>query len=361
MGFHDMLPELLLLVADNLSLEDLSSFCSTCYWVCNVLTPHFQKLYLKDSGQLTTLQWAAIRGHAKLIKLAILNGADIDVPLIGPLPIAALGVRGKHYKDDHRHPCDLASKYSTLYLAGNATRRTPLFLPACCGHADAIEILLDHCASTRYLGGIKTPTHIAASNGNVACMQAFVCPGCDINATGFEERTILHFAIYGGVEMMKYILQLDGGKNLVNAKTRKGIRPLHTVAMSIVDRDCQRLETELLLQYGANIYAWDNVGYTPAHYFASWGKFDYLQVLIDAGFDLQTRAECGKTILHWAIHGGEKMMLDLLELEAGRSIIDVEDNYGSIALDYAMIYHTEKIENVLPHHNARRSARKKTV
>ena len=232
---------------------------------------------------------------------------------------------------------------------------------ACCGHADAIEVLLDHCASTRYIGGIQTPTHLAASHGNVACIQAFVSPGFDINATGFEERTIFHFAIYDGVYMMKYILQLDGGKNLVNAKTCKGITPLHTAAMSIVDRDCQRLETELLLQYRANIYAWDNAGYTPAHYFTSWGRFDWLQVLIDAGFDLQTRAECGKKILHWAIQGGDKMVLDLLGLEAGRSIIDVEDNYGSIALDYAMIYHMEKIEKVLSHQNARRSAKKKTV
>ena len=356
-----MLPELLLLVADNLSLEDLSSFRSTCYWVCNVLTPHFQRLCLKDSGQLTTLQWAAICGHAKLIKLAILKGANIDVPLIGPQPIDALGVRGKCYEHDHRHPCYLASKCSTIYHAGNATRRTPLFLAACCGHADVIKVLLDHCASTQYRGSIKTPTHVAASHGNGACMQAFVRPGFDINAIGFEERTILHFAIYGGVEMMKYILQLDGGKNLVNAKTCKGITPLHRVATSGVDRDCQRSETELLMQYGANIYAWDNAGYTPAHYFASWGKIDCLQVLIDAGFDLQTRAVCGKTILHCAIHGGAKMVLDLLGLEAGRSIINIEDNYGSTALDYAMVCHMEKIEKVLSCHNARRSAKKKTV
>ena len=359
MGFYDMLPELLLLVADRLSLVDLSNFRFTCYWVCNVLTPHFQKLCLKDIGQLTTLQWAAIRGHAKLIKLAILKGAEIDMPLMGRLPIAALGDRSKLYKNDHRHPCELANNYSSYYCVENTLSRTPLFLAACCGQADAIEVLLDHGASMQCLGGIMTLVNVAASHGNVACMQALVRPGFDINATGFQESTILHYAVTGGVEMMKYILQLHGGKNLVNAKTSRGYTPLHNVAFSIVDGDSQRLQTELLLQHGADMYALDNAGYTPAYYFASWGKADCLQVLIDAGFDLQTRGEGGKIIVHRAICGGEKIVLDLLELEAGRPIIEVEDDYGSTALEYAVTYHLEKIEDVLSSHHAQRSSRKK--
>ena len=219
------------------------------------------------------------------------------------LTLATLGVCGELYKNDHQYPCKLANDYSSYYY-GEGTGGTPLFLAACCGHADAVEVLLDHGASTQCLGGFMTPSHVAAAHGNVACMQAFVRPGFDKNATGFEESTIIHHAITGGIDMMKYVLQLDGGKNLVNAETSRGYTPLHKLAMLAVDRDCQKLGTELLLQQGANVYALDYIGFTPAHYFASWGTFEGLQVLIDAGFDLQTRARNGKTILHCAINGG---------------------------------------------------------
>ena len=142
---------------------------------------------------------------------------------MGPLTLAALGVRGKLYKNDFQHPCKLANDYSAYHFDGNATRRTPLFLAACCGHADAIEVLLDNGASTWCPGRIMTPAHVAASQGNVACMQAFVHPGFDINAPGFQKNTILHHAIIGGIEMMKYILQLNGGKNLVNARNSERV------------------------------------------------------------------------------------------------------------------------------------------
>ena len=362
MGFYDMRPELLLLVAENLSLGDLSSFRSTCHWVWDVLTSRFQKLCLKNRGRLTILQWAALRGYAELIELAILHGVKIDVPLMDPLTLADLGERGKCYKNDHRHPCNLANNDEAYYDDGNTTRRTPLYLAACCGHADAIEVLLNRGASTQSPVGTITPAHIAASQGNVACMQTFIHHGFDINATGFRDNTILHHAILtGGIEMMKYILQLKGGQNLVNARSRGGLTPLHKLACSEIDLDCQWLKTDLLLQYGADIYAWDDWGYTPAHQFAAWGMFDCVQVLIDAGFDLQTRAKCGRTILHSAIYGGEKMVLDLLELEAGMSIINAEDNDGLTALDNAVTYHRETIVDLLSHHHAQRGSRKKTV
>ena len=352
-----MLPELLLLVADRLSLVDLSNFRFTCYWVCNVLTPHFQKLCLKDIGQLTTLQWAAIRGHAKLIKLAILKGAEIDVPLKGPLTLAALCVRGKLYKNIHRHPCNLAHYHSSYYYDEYATKRTPPFLAACCGHADAIEVLLDHGASMWCLGRVMTATHVAASQGNVACTEAFVRPGFDINATGFEESTILHHAITGGVEMMRYILQLKGGRNLINARTSKGLTPLHSLA----DINCtgQRLKMELLLQYGADMYMRDNRGHTVAHYFVLLGNSECLQFLIDAGFQLDTRGEGGSTILHTAIYSGEKIVKYILGIEGGEKLIEIKDDYLLTALDYAgEDGDLSKIKSMLEDRQAHRRTRK---
>ena len=124
MGFYNILPELLLLVADNLSLIDLTNFRLTCSWVSKVINPHFQKFCLQDVGKLTVLQWAAIHGHAKLIELAISNGAEIDEPFLGIMTLPILGVRGNLYERNFRHPCALAN--IGIYYNGNKRNfRTP--------------------------------------------------------------------------------------------------------------------------------------------------------------------------------------------------------------------------------------------
>ena len=356
MGFYNILPELLLLVADNLSLGDLINFRSTCSWVKKVLTSPFQKLCLQDVGTLTALQWAAVRGHAKLIELAISNGAAIDLPFSGDLRLPTLGVRGNVFQKYFMHPCELAHK--DLYSKNNkSTFLTPLFHAACYSHVKAIKVLLDHGARTKYFDGIMTPAHAAATQGNVLCMQPFVRPGFDINFRGAYQTTILHHATLGGKAMLKYILELDGGTSLVNAKTRSGLTPLHCLRTRAGNLDCQRSQVELLLQYGADIYARDNDGNTPAHSFAYWGDTECLQALIDAGFDLHTRGKCGKTILHCAMIRRKETLTYLLGLEKGRDIIDIEDDHQLTVLDYASTHPFHlRVAEILLRHNARRKS-----
>ena len=350
MGFHKILPELLLLVAENLSLEDLSNFRLTCYWVWKVLTPLFHKLCLRVGGKLTTLQWAAAHGYAELIELALENGAQIHVPLMIEFSSADLGGSWDIYEDDSRHPCRVANRPRYPDDA-NAKKRTPLFLAACCGHAKAIKVLLDHGASMQGPPGMMLPVHAAASRGDVPCMQAFIRPGFDINARGVEESTLLHYAVNGGVEMMRYILQLDGGRNLINARTSEGFTPLHSLA----DINCtdQRLKMELLLQYGADIYMRDNCGDTVAHRFMLLRNRECLQFLIDAGFHLHTRGKSGSTILHTAISRGKKMVKYILEIEGVEKILEMKDDYQLTALDYASRHgYLSKIKSMLEYAQA---------
>ena len=355
MAFNNIPPELLLFVADNLSLTDIVNFRLTCYCVCNVLTPMFQKLCLLDIGELTVLQWAAIRGHAKLIELAISNGAEIDVPYSGNKTLFGLRVLRHFNRTNFRSPGIFADD-SLNYNYENRDIWTPLFLAACCRHMNAIEVLLDHGASTNHFGGDMTPAHVAAAQGSIACMQAFVRPGFDINVRGARGHTFLHDAILGGVEMMEYILQLDGGTNLVNAKDKMGQIPLHSTCRTEGKCHYRRSQVELLLKHGSDIYARDNSDYTPAHIFAYWGDSICLQVLIDAGYDLHTRGKCGKTVLHCARWCREETVGFLLGLEEGRDIIDVEDDHQLTALDYALRDYNWRVEEVLLHHNARRKS-----
>ena len=242
------------------------------------------------------------------------------------------------------------------YTYENTKIRTPLFLAACCGPVKAINVLLDYGARTQYFGTNTTPAHAAAAHGDVACMQAFVRPGFDINSRGAQESTLLHHATLGGIKMMKYILQLDGGTDLVNARNRIGLTPLHCISKKAGNLNYWRSQVELLLEHGADIYARDDGYYTPAHTFAYWGDSECLQVLIDAGFDLHTRGKCGQTILHCASWFREVMVAYLLGLSKGMEIIDDEDDHGITALDYASLAWVREVEEVLLSHNARRKS-----
>ena len=338
-------PELLLMVAENLSIRDHSMFRSTSYHLWCVLNPLFKMRCLQDVGNLTALQWAAVCGHAELIKLAIRNGAEIDKPLRGQFEATTLKMEGRP-----NWRCDTSNSSfandSATTEAKDSIIRTPLFLAACSGRVEAIELLLTLGASMQCYGGMMTPAHIAARRGDVDCMKAFIRANFDINARGSEDKTILHQAIPGGVEMMMYILQLEGGKKLANARTSDGSTPLHyAMRANEVANPQKRLKVELLLQHGADIYARDNRGNTPAHLAAHWGRVDCLRVLITAGFDLSTRGDAGETILHCAVRGGKEILKYLLEQEQGRRIIDVGDAHGSTPVHHALqSYRTAQTE-----------------
>ena len=81
-------------------------FHSTSSCLLSILTPRFQQLCLQDIGELTALQWAAVRGHVELIDLAILNGAEIDAPVRGQLEEAALSMADR---PDYSFICKLAN------------------------------------------------------------------------------------------------------------------------------------------------------------------------------------------------------------------------------------------------------------
>ena len=352
MGILDIVPELLLLVAENLSLEDLSSLRSTCSRVQHVLNSRFRKLCLQDVSELTALQWAAVRDHAELIKFAISNGAEIDTPFRGQLTIDALGASRRLDGPGAIYSCSLANNSADIKIK-EPKIRTPLFLAACSGSAKAIEVLLELGARMQCFGEMESPLRVSAKKGDVECMQAFARAGFDINARGARDRTILHEAMYGGVEVMKYILQLEGGTNLVNARTSKGLTPLHFTHPG-GDFSSKELEVELLLQHGADIYARENDGSTPAHYFAYGGDVGSLRLLIAAGFDLNSRGLLGLTILHFAVHGGKEMMEYLLGLEGGRMIIDVGDNRQRTPMHHAFMYLSVTEMRVLLRHGAAR-------
>ena len=259
-----------MLATGDLSLGDFLAFRSTFHQARNVLESRFHKICLQDVGELTAIQWAAIRGYAKLIEIALLNGAEVDAPLRGKLKITTVNDVNWSHGPGISDSCFWANQTSETE-AKDSILRTPLFLAACFGHVAAIKVLLKGRARMQCFGNMMTPLHISAKKGDVGCMQAFVDARFDINTRGIRDRTILHEAVFGGLEMMRYILQLEGGTNIVNARDNSRDTPLHYVMPPHISDLQRRLMVELLLQHGADIHAKNDRGDTPAHSSARMG------------------------------------------------------------------------------------------
>ena len=323
MRILDFANELLLMVGENLLIGDLSRFRSTSRRLRLVLTPHYETLCLEDVGKLTALQWAVLRGHVELIELAILNGADIDKPLgsrISDWPGSIFPLVNQAYLD---HP------YAIYF--------TPLYLAACTRKVRAIQALLKAGASMQCVAGINTPAHVSAKKGDVDCMRAFISAGFDINARGSGGCTILHHALFGGVKMVKYLLEHAGGERLVNSKDYWMETPLHWVVGTLYVKYDRRVKTELLLQHGANIHATNWEGHTPAHLAAFPGDVDTMRVLIAAGIDFHATGRKGETILHRATINRKGVLEYLLKQKEIREIIHYKDNEGRTALGCAKL------------------------
>ena len=334
MGIFNFASEIFLMVAENLSIGDLSNFRLTSQRLHSVLTPLFEELCLQDIGELTALQWAVFRGHDGLIKLAIPRGAEIDKPIRRKLNSTDLAISGKRNLD----PMCFWANNGAATSDKDAILRTSLYLAACLGRQKAIELLLKAGASMQCFGEMNTPAHVSARRGDIDCMQAFINAKVDISIRGFHGRSILHAATESdGVEMMIYLLELAGGEKLVNARGCHQDTPLHRAASACRLGEQSSVKIELLLQHGADICARDEFGNTPAHTAAAMGNVFAMRALIAAGIDWDARNNSGDTILHSAINGEQGMLEYLLGQKGGRKIIDVVDNEGHTPLYTAVL------------------------
>ena len=355
MGILEFPSELFLLVAENLSIRELSKFRSTSRRLRFALTPRYEKLCLEDIGKLTALQWAAVRGHAELIELAISKKAEIDKPLGSKLHTTA-----PHMSDRPRFVCLLANRIACLNRAKDAIARTPLYLAACSGKVVATKVLLKLGASMQCFGEVDTPAHISARRGDVGCMRAFIRAKFDITTRGRKGSTILHEAIVGGVEMVSYLLGHAGAEKLVNTKDSYQRTPLHLVVHSYAVTDKRKVMAELLLQHGADINARDSHGNTPAYIEARRGEVKIMRVLMGAGRGFHARGYGGQTILHRALENRNGVLEYLLGEEGGRRIINVRDNHGDSPLDYAVAFKDREVVRRLVKCGAKYNARTNT-
>ena len=153
----------------------------------------------RPSDTRNALFWAAVRGHADIVRLLLERGANVNqtfpygetviahVASDGNIPILKLLVERGAYPNTRPGPHDLLYAWS------------PLDLAAMHGKTEAIRFLLEHGADPNFAPkhGVPvpdTPLMWATIKGYPQCAELLIAHGADVNYQGPHGGTALRWA-----------------------------------------------------------------------------------------------------------------------------------------------------------------------
>ena len=245
--------------------------------------------------------------------------------------------------------------------------RTPLLLAVGSGYTAITQLLLLFKADTEardYDG--RTPLLLAVGLGYTAITRLLLQSKADTEARDSNQRTPLFQTVMkGDIDTGRLLLRLGAD---INAKDRDGITPLaeslhmknEAVAQMLIDEGASVNELDLIgntaLHYAANSWLQAMVsrllemgdhkngtnvyGSTPLHVALNaekevHGASQTVQLLVDAGADVEMSDNEGRTPLHLAAQMADEASIQIL-LNGGVNI-KAEDSKGLLPLDHAAL------------------------
>lgn len=170
--------------------------------------------------------------------------------------------------------------------ATNINGQTALHVACLNGDEDIVDQLIKAGADC-YSRNIHNccPSHLAAQGGSLKCLKLIICKGIDLGCAkyldckGMYGNSVLHYAVQNGhSEMTKFLIQEAGFD--VNQRNNLTETPLHLAAGA----HCAGSELlQLLLDAGSDLNSMTAWGDTAAHYAALSGNAINLQFIIEAG------------------------------------------------------------------------------
>ena len=132
--------------------------------------------------------------------------------------------------------------------------------------------------------------HLAARNGHMSLVSAFVSSGCSLSSPGHHGNTVLHSAAQAAqLGVVKFCLARG------------------------VDPDCQNTRQETPLHLVAQFFArgWKSVCRfrTVICYYWSGTSLEVAEELLQSGANLNARTWCGDTAAHYAARNGTVCVL----------------------------------------------------
>ena len=286
--------------------------------VCRVLIDAGADLHTKNEKQHLPLHYACKKGALDVVKMLVVA--------------AGAGTQKFRVRDDEGETClSIAAKFENTktvrYLVGlpevdvnyaDKYNYTALQAAVCDGATDSVQVLIDAGADINILNyDGHSLLHDACEFGSLEIVKILVSVGAGVRVTNGERHTCLHAAAEAGhTEIVRYLVSLPDVD--VNQETVDSYTALHRAVMH-VERDV----VQVLIDAGADIDIQNNEGRSPLLSACVEGTFDTVKMLVRAGAEVRATDDEGVTCLHYAARRRDTETVRYL---VGLPEVDV--NYG---------------------------------
>lgn len=367
LGRHDHLPilpdtvtlslllELIPLSAGGCTREDMSrrlEYAVLCGGadVVSCLLSSGADVHERSSSDATLLHTAVENGHLDVASLLLDNGADAN----------SAGSKGR--APMHLVPAGRADIVELLVGSGSqvdikdCNGNSALMLAVLNGQADRVRTFLGSGADVNAVEPISAlmevkddaalpPIVVAVHMKHTGVLKVLVEHGADLRPRFTNSgRSVLHHAV--ATHYLEGVRCLIFAKVDIDSQTVNGNTALHYVAFYGGGAHSKEI-LQLLLNAGANIEAKSDVGHTPLHSAAYRGELEIVKGLLDAGASVGARSGYLRTPLHQAAVNGHLQVVQKL-LNEGADIHD-EDENGETAIHLACHTRCEQNLSVIKH------------
>ncbi|XP_034032042.1 ankyrin repeat and SOCS box protein 13-like [Thalassophryne amazonica] len=196
---------------------------------------------------------AAAHGRALQLQQLIERGAAVNIVAVDSItPLHEACVQGQ--TQCVRLLLDAGAQVDARNIDGS----TPLCDACAAGSLECVKLLLEYGAKVNPPLFTFSPLHEACMGGNVDCVQLMIDQGAFLEAHDCHYGTPLHVACARQ--------QYDCAKVLLNAGANVNAAKLHETALHHAAKAKNADLIELLVDFGGNVYARDNLNKKPIHY-----------------------------------------------------------------------------------------------
>jgi ankyrin repeat protein len=276
----------------------------------------------KDERGVTPLMYAAWVGSADAMKLLLDRGAD-------PNATSGAGSTALMFSVTEMAKVRLLIERGADVKKATPRGRTALVLAALSDRsADIVKLLVASGADVKAVDAFKVTALTAAAVGNdLDTIRVLVDAGLDVNATDFFGATpLMYSAGHGNLEAVRLFLAKGANVNVVSndgsfQKVKAGTIALgNFTALHNAAPYGSATLVNVLLDAGANVNVRDVRGMTPLMLAAATDHrgAGVVQALIAKGADVNIKSVAGETALDWARKTGSAATIDSL-VKAGAS------------------------------------------
>ncbi|XP_003967696.3 ankyrin repeat and SOCS box protein 13 isoform X1 [Takifugu rubripes] len=196
---------------------------------------------------------AAAQGRVLQLQQLIEGGAAVNIVAVDSItPLHEACIRGQ--AQCVRLLLDAGAQVEARNIDGS----TPLCDACAAGSLECVKLLLEYGATVNPPLFTFSPLHEACMSGNSECVQLMIDRGAQMEAHDCHYGTPLHVACARE--------HFDCAKVLLNAGANVNAAKLHETALHHAAKIKNVDLIELLVEFGGNVYARDNLKRKPIHY-----------------------------------------------------------------------------------------------